>query len=238
VDRQRLARAIYLGAAGPAWGVVSPANRTWHSDEAPKAPFDLDRARRLLADMGLSDPDGDGALQDAAGTPVRFTILVQKGVTAAEKGAAFLREELARVGISVDVAALELNAVIARWQQADYDAVFHYMMATDTDPAGNLDFWLSSGSSHMWNPGQPKPATDWERRIDELMLRQVATTDLAARQRLFAEVQRIFAEHSPALVFAVPHVYVATSTRVTGLTPSVHRPQLLWNPDVIDVVNP
>jgi peptide/nickel transport system substrate-binding protein len=168
---------------------------------------------------------------------VRFTILVQKGVTAAEKGAAFLRDELAQVGVGVDVVALELNAVIARWQRGDYDAVFHYMMATDTDPAGNLDFWLSSGSAHMWNPAQSRPATEWERRIDELMLRQVASTDLAERQRLFAEVQRIFADHCPALVFAVPHVYVATSTRVTGITPSVHRPQILWNPDVIDVVD-
>jgi peptide/nickel transport system substrate-binding protein len=139
------------------------------------------------------------------------------------------------VGIGVDIAALELNAVIGRWAEGDYDAVFHLMLATDTDPSGNMDFWLSSGSSHMWNPRQARPATPWEARIDDLMRRQVSSTDQAERRRLFIEVQQIFAEHEPALVFAMPHIYVATSTRVTGVTPVVHRPQVLWNPDVLSV---
>jgi peptide/nickel transport system substrate-binding protein len=235
VDRQRLAETIYLGAAKPAWGMVGPVNRTWHSESVPRAAFDRAEAKKLLTKAGLTDRDGDGVLQDASGAPVRFTILVQKGVTEAEKGAAFLRDELAKVGIGVDVAALELSAVIGRWQKSDYDAMFHYMMMTDTDPAGNMDWWLSAGSSHMWNPGQARPATDWEARIDDLMRRQVASTDLSERRRLFTEVQTIFADHCPALVFAIPHVYVATSTRVTGITPVVQRPQILWNPEALSI---
>jgi ABC-type transport system substrate-binding protein len=69
----------------------------------------------------------------------------------------------------------------------------------DTDPAMNLDFWLSSGSRHLWNPNQAKPATEWERRIDEPMLKHAATFDRVERVQLFAEVQRIFAEHMPAV---------------------------------------
>ena len=235
VNRQALTDAVYLGAATPARGLVSPANRTWYSEEVPQPSYDPGEARRLLAAMGLADRDGDGVLQDSSGTPVRFTILVQKGLSAPEKGAAFLREALGQVGIGVDVAALELNAVIGRWAKGDYDAVLHLMLATDTDPAGNMDFWLSSGSFHMWNPRQARPATAWEARVDDLMRRQVATTDQDERRRLFIEVQKIVAEHQPALVFAMPRIHVGTSARVTGATPSVHRPQILWNPDVLSV---
>ena len=235
VDRRKFADTVYLGAARPAWGIVGQANRTWFAADVAEPAFDRAKARRLLAAAGLRDSDGDGRLEDASGAPVRFTILVQQGVTAGENGAAFLREELAQVGVAVDVAALELGAVIDRWSRGDYDAIFHLMVATDTDPAGNLDFWLSSGSSHMWNPGQKAPATEWEGRIDALMRRQVASTDAAERRRLFAEVQQILTEHAPVLVFAAPHVYIATSPRVAGITPVVHRPQVLWNPDRITV---
>ena len=46
------------------------------------------------------------------------------------------------------------------------------------DPAMNLDFWLSSGSVHVWNPERAAPATPWERRIDELMQQQIAAPTL------------------------------------------------------------
>jgi peptide/nickel transport system substrate-binding protein len=99
----------------------------------------------------------------------------------------------------------------------------------------NLDFWLSSGSAHVWNIGEKTPATDWERQIDDLMRRQATTTSEQERYRLFAQVQRIFVEHEPVLYFAAPRVYVAVSSRVTHVTPAVLRPQVLWNADIISV---
>jgi hypothetical protein len=56
---------------------------------------------------------------------------------------------------------------------------------TDTDPAVNLDFWASYGGAHIWNFSQKTPATDWERRIDELIVRQMAAPDPAERKRLY-----------------------------------------------------
>jgi hypothetical protein len=35
--------------------------------------------------------------------------------------------------------------------------------------------------------------------------------------------------------FVAPRIYLATSTRVTGVTPALLRPQLLWNPDAVGV---
>jgi peptide/nickel transport system substrate-binding protein len=163
---------------------------------------------------------------------------VQKGNTASEKGAAVLRERFAAIGVAMDVVALDVNAVMSRWMENDYDAIYHQLSPTDTDPAGNLDLWLSSGRSHVWNPGQAQPATEWERRIDGLMRRQAASLDPAERQRLFGEVQHVFAEHSPALTFAAPHIYVATSARVRAGSAGVQRPQLLWSADTLSVAAP
>jgi peptide/nickel transport system substrate-binding protein len=233
VDRGDFVRTVYLGAAEPAWGPVAPANDRWFDATAPTTPFDTVQAGALLDQLGLVDRDGDGVRDDAAGAPVRFTVLVQKGITASEKGGAALRERFAAVGVGLDVVAMDLGAMMGRWQQGHYDAIYHLLSPTDTDPAGNLDFWLSSGSAHVWNPGQAKPSTDWERAIDELMRRQATSLDDDQRRRLFGEVQHVFAEHLPAMTFAVPHVYIATSARVASRAIAVQRPQLLWDPDSI-----
>ena len=113
--------------------------------------------------------------------------------------------------------------------------MYYRVNTTDTDPAINPDFWLSSGSAHFWDMGQKTPATDWERRIDELMTRQAASPDMGERKRLFDQVQQIFAEHQPVVYFVAPRVYVATSSRVINVSPALTVPQLLWAPDTIAV---
>ncbi len=235
VDREAFVRTVYLGAAKPSWGLVSPANRTWYSAAADRPAYDVARARTLLAGLGLSDRRQPGDLEDASGAPVRFTLMVQKGIAASEKGAAFLREAFGRVGVRMDVVATDQGAMMDRWAHNDYDAIYHWLDVTDTDPAGNRDFWLSSGSMHLWHPAQKTPATEWEAHIDALMDQQAAALDVAERQRLFADVQQTVAEHVPALSFASPHVFVATSARVIGGRAAAQRPQLLWDVDEIAV---
>jgi len=135
----------------------------------------------------------------------------------------------------MDVVPLDPSALFDRiLGTKDYEAVYFNPQKTDTDPGTNADFWLSSGGSHFWNPLQPKPATDWERRLDELTTKQVATADESERRRLYAEMLRIFAEHQPVIYFAAPKMYVAVSSRVT-LTPAIAQSPVLWSPDTVSV---
>jgi peptide/nickel transport system substrate-binding protein len=236
VDRRLFADTVYYGAAVPVSGPVTAANKMWHSAAVPAAAHDPAKAKALLAQIGLTDPDGDGLLADRHGTPARFAMLTQKGQTALERGAAVIRDELKKVGLTVDVVALEGNALFTRFLSGrDYDAVYFLFYQSDTDPALNLDYWLSSGNSRVWNLGQQSPATTWERQIDELMAKQAGTADRAARKKLFDDVQAIFARHLPIVHFAAPRIFVAASTRVVNLTPAPSRPQVLWAPDTIAV---
>jgi peptide/nickel transport system substrate-binding protein len=238
VDRQAIANTVYLGAAVPVFGPITPRHGPWYSTDIPGYAYDPAKARRLLAASGLTDRDGDGQLEDAAGAPVRFSVLVQKDATIRERTVTLLQEQLRALGISLDVVGLDLGSIGKRWSGGDYDSIFHGFQASATDPAMNLDFWLSSGNSHFWNPGQAKPGTPWEARIDDLMRQQGQTQDPAERQRLFVEVQRVFAEHVPALYFVVPKVTIALSPRVLNPTPVPQIPQLLWSADTLAASGP
>ena len=238
VDREEFARTVFLGEAVPIWGPITPGNQQWFTPNLPRYAHDAARARALLTSIGLEDRNNNGVVEDAKGTEARFTVITQRGVGYYERGAAVLREEAAKVGIALDIAPLEIGAMISRLLACDYDAIYMRPLLTDLDPAGNIDFWLSSGSSHFWNIGQKMPATEWEQRIDTLMIEQAGTLDLTRRRALFNDVQRILAENLPALYFAAPRLYYAHSRRLVGVTPSVMRPQLLWSADTLSVTNP
>jgi peptide/nickel transport system substrate-binding protein len=219
----------------PIWGPVTPGNRQWFSPDLPRYPPDQARARELLRGIGLEDRNGNGIVEDMAGTEARFTLITQQGVSWYERGTAVLRDQAMKVGIALDVAPLEFGAMIERMLACNYDAIYMRPISTDLDPAGTLDFWLSSGSAHFWNLQQKTPATDWERRIDEIMLEQSATLDPERRRALFNDVQRIFAENVPVLYFVAPRMYGAHSARVSGVVPSIVRPTVLWSIDTVSV---
>ena len=232
-DRVAIANSVYLGEAEPVFGPVTPANRTWYTPPGDPCDRNPARARELLASVGLTDRNGDGMLEDAAGAPARFSILTQSGHTIRERTVAMLQEQLRQAGLAVDVVGLDQGAIADRWQKGDYDAIYFGIQNSQTDPVLSPQFWLSSGAFHFWNPRQPAPSTAWEARIDELMRQQSTTFDLAARQRLFADVLRIFEEHRPAVYLVAPRVTLAVSSRVRNERPAPQVPQLLWNADAL-----
>jgi peptide/nickel transport system substrate-binding protein len=235
VDRQLFVNTVYLGAGVPVYGSETPANKQWYWTGEPKTPYDPEGAKKLLASIGLIDRNGDGVLDDAHNQPARFTLMTQKGRPDRERGAFVIRDELKKIGLQVDAVALDAGVVIQGFLSAKYDAVFMGADKTDLDPAINPDFWLSSGGAHVWNIASKTPATEWERRIDELMARQIAAPDVRERKRLYDEIQKIFAEHLPVVYFAAPRIYVASSSRLTNITPAVSQPQLLWAPERVAV---
>jgi peptide/nickel transport system substrate-binding protein len=230
VDREAFAQTVFLGEAVPVWGPVTPGNRLWFSPNLPRYPYDLGKAHALLKGIGLEDRNGNGVVEDQAGTEARFTVITQQGLGYYERGTTVLREQAAMIGVALDVVPLEFGAMYTRLMACDYDAIYMRPIATDLDPAGNMDFWLSSGAAHLWNMEQKAPATEWERRIDALMREQAATLDEARRRELFNQVQRVFAENVPALYFAAPRLYYAHSRRVRGVVPSVMRPPVPGTP--------
>ena len=235
VDREAFAENVFLGAAVPIWGPVTPGNRIWFSPNVPRYTHDVTKAKQMLKAIGLEDRNGNGVVEDAQGHEARFTVITQRGIGWYERGTSELRTQLANVGIAIDVAAIDNGALIKRLLSSDYEAMYYRPLMTDRDPAGNLDFWLTGGSAHFWNLEEKTPATEWEARIDTLMAEQASTIDPAKRQVIFNDVQRVFAENLPALYFVAPRIYYAHNARVLGVTPSVLRPPALWNPDTISV---
>jgi peptide/nickel transport system substrate-binding protein len=235
VDRTAFINAVYRGAAVQVASVISPGNHVWHASNIAPRPYSLAMAGELLDRIGVRDRNGDGVREDVYDQPATFTLLVQQGHTIRQRAAAVLQETLRPLGLQVEIASLDARGLQQRLRDGSYEAMYHALPGTDTDPSGLMEFWLSSGSLHLWHPGQASAATKWEHELDLLMTRQLSSTSLEERRALVANAQRILDEELPVVVFAAPRVTIATSGRLINVRPGLLAPQVLWNAAEIGV---
>ncbi len=170
VDRAQYCKQVFFGACEPIAGPVTPGNMAWFNPDLPLGRPDRELARAMLADLGLRDRSGDGMLNDATRRPVRFSLLIRRDVPSAARAGAFLTDALKGIGVRVDVVPVSAAELAARRRKGNYEAIYDRIEMRDTDPAMNLDFWLSGGSAHVWHGARQGPPADWERQIDQLML--------------------------------------------------------------------
>jgi peptide/nickel transport system substrate-binding protein len=232
IRRDDLCRVVYHGHAQPGIGPFSAANRFWFNHSLKPHSFDLEQSRRLLAADGfrLAGQTGGNALCDRDGHAVEFSVITNAGNPARERMAAMLQQDLAAIGIRLNIVTLDFPSLIERiGKSSQYESCLLGHVNVDLDPKGLMNIWLSSSATHQWNPNQAKPATPWEAEIDRLLKLQSTTLDENRRKALFDRVQQIAWDEAPLLYLVNRNALVAASRSLRNVEPSVLRPNLLWN---------
>jgi len=144
--------------------------------------------------------------------------------------ATLIQDDLKQLGMRVQVVPLEFRSLIDRVTQTkEYDACLLGLASFDADPTPDLNVWLSSGGTHLWNPSQSHPATPWEAEIDRLMEQQLSTPGYDQRKKLYDRVQEILAENQPMIFLASPDILVGAKNSIANFHPAVLEPYVLWN---------
>jgi len=238
IDRDSIAANTWQGLATPLYNFVSSGNRAWAAADVPRTPYDLERARALLREAGFAFGGTEAApeLTDAKGTRVEFTIIAPAGNEVRVKSAIVIQEDLKKLGMNVQVAPVENAQLSARINQSyDYEAVLFGTSASEPDPSSYTDLLRSGSPQHFWHPKQPKPATEWEARLDELTTRQAHEVDRERRRAIFRDIQLLMAEQLPLIPIVTRHIAVAANTRVGNYRPSPLPPFSLWNAEELFV---
>lgn len=234
IRRDDLCRVVYRGHAAPGIGPFPPANLFWFNSKLKPHIFDLELARRLLSEDGFRI---DGRkLRDRSGNPVEFSIITNAGNKARERMASMIQQDLAAIGIQVNIVTLDFPSLLDRiGKTMQYEACLLGFNNVDPDPDGQMNLWLSSSSNHAWNPRQTSPSTPWEAEIDRLMKAQASEPQAAKRKTLFDRVQEIVMEQAPVLYLVNRNALVAVSPLLANVQPSVLYPRVMWNIDEISL---
>ncbi|HEX8525024.1 MAG TPA: ABC transporter substrate-binding protein [Tepidisphaeraceae bacterium] len=219
VDRNAIVRNILRNLGAPQYTDYANAPGFFKVDVQP-IPHDVNKAKALLADMGLKDKNGDKILEDADGNKVQFTIVTNAGSTVREEMSQYIATDLRALGMEVNILFLEFNQLIDKLD-VSYDWEAMVMGFTSTwDPHGGSNFWKSDSQNHLWWPKQEKPGFEWEKRMDEIFSQGIQELDKNKRKALYAEASRIAYEQQPVVFLVVPERVDAIRKRFGNLFPS------------------
>ena len=232
IHREDLARIAYNGHATPASGFISPANKLWFNRNLKPIDPNIDESLQLLGREGFHK-DGD-RLFDRFGHLVKFSILTNTGNRSREKMANLIQQDLAALGMQVNVVTLDFPALIERLMHSqDYEASLLGLSDVDPDPSSIMNIWVSSSPNHQWNPSEAKPATAWEAEVDLQMQVQASTSDEKLRKRAVDRVQQIAYDQQPFIYLVYPNMVYAVSPLLTGVELSVLQPGVVSNIDMM-----
>ncbi len=197
-DEETVIQNVFNGLAQSQWGPISPANTLYHNSDLKKYPFNLEKARKLLDEIGAVDEDGDGLRETPTGEDLAFTVITNAGSNRIDM-ANILANDLEKIGIDMTVKGLEFNSVINRMLDGKFEVAAMSLVGS-RDPHGTgTNVFGSDGGFHYWHWSAKKNPTKTEQRIDELLNKAASTVDVSERQKLYGEYQRLLSEQVPIL---------------------------------------
>ncbi len=223
IDREGICYLVYNGLAKPLYTPVTEANRPFYDDDFyPKFEYDLEKAKNILESIGFKDRDGDGILEDEEGHDLEFTLLTNAGNKERETIGNIIKEDLKKIGIKVNFLPVDFNSLVTRLTSPPYEWEAIIIGLTGSmDPHFGRNVWHSSGLLHMWHPQQKEPATEWERKVDELFDRGATELDFKRRIRIYKEAFKIITEQQPMIFIATPKSITAVYDKFENFFPTV-----------------
>ncbi len=207
INREAIISAVYFDQAEIADSLLPQAS--WgFTDSIPRLPFDIERAKALLNDAGLSE----GFSFDLWAMPVQRAYNPN-----ALKMAKLIKADLAQVGIEVNIITYEWSTFLRRLARSEHQSVLIGWSADHPDPDNFFSPLLSCNSIETG-----RNRAFWcHPEFDDLLSSALLTTDTDKRRDLYIEAQHILAKNIPLFPIAHSKRSQAKQAQISGsiLTP-------------------
>lgn len=212
--QQEIIEGILFGKGMPATGPYKPGSY-WYNDKVKKYPYDLEKAKALLAEAGYKDTDGDGILEKD-GKKLRFELITNQGNSPRSQTAEILQRSWKQIGAQVEIRILEWATFVNEYiNKGNFDAiVMGWNIIQDPDI---YDVWASEkcgGSGLNFICFQ-------NAEVDRLLAEGQKSYDPAVRKKSYDKIQEIIAEEQPYTFLYVPYANTALSKRFKNVKPEL-----------------
>ncbi|MEX0598718.1 MAG: ABC transporter substrate-binding protein, partial [Candidatus Paceibacterota bacterium] len=123
LDYETIRSVIYYDLAERTVGPVHP-NKSHYNKDIPLYPYDLNKAKALLDESGWIDADGNGVREktiDGQVIEMKLEFLLPAGSEAGENIALMLKNNLAKLGVQLDIVQKEWTVFIEQTKAHDFD---------------------------------------------------------------------------------------------------------------------
>lgn len=244
INRQKMNNNIFRGLGELVHSTILSQSPYYLSPEEGLKTYDYnpDRAKQLLKEAGFQY--NGGQLVDQDGNRVRFSLMTNAGNTTREVMIAQIKQDLAKIGIQVDLTPINFNVLLDKLDNTLDWECYLLAMGGSIDPHSGSNVWLPDSRSHSFNqkPGEGQPplegrvVADWEREVGQLYIQASQELDETKRKAIYARVQQITQEYLPWIPLVNARVMAAVRDRVQ----TIQYPELgnaLWNLYELQVVD-
>ena len=211
LDRSEMSLLATNGVYTPGTSAVGSALGTWKNPNVSEPWYNVTMANLLLDEAGYpKDQDG-----------IRFNLRYQWDTTYStelSKCAEILRDQLEKVGISVELIPMDTGTFQAKtWVQWDYDMTM-WPFGAGPDPSRIGRYYHSRSIGHSFGAN----VEGYNNSIVDTLLDQAASTiETTTRQTLYWQIQEILAGDLPTLHVLERLYLTAYNTQFNGILNSV-----------------
>jgi len=189
VDREAITKYVLFDEGVLANGPFPP--QMWYSNHDVKPlPYDPEAAKKLLAEAGWKDTDGDGWL-DRNDKRFEFTLMTNQGNDVRESICALVYDQLKKIGIKVSIEVYEWSVFIGKKiDKRDYDAcVLGWGLGYDPDV---YSIWHSSQRKKGFNFNGYK-----NEEVDRLLELGRTEFDREERRKIYFRIHELINDDQP-----------------------------------------
>jgi peptide/nickel transport system substrate-binding protein len=207
-DRRSMIDGLVQGYGNLTAGPAAPMQWERNEDIEPW-PYDPEAAKRLLAEAGWRDSDGDGIL-DRDGRPFRFEMTTNTDNILRQDILVALQSQFRQIGVDARARAVEFNTMVDRWMSGGFETL-----------VGGWDLYLRFDPTQLFETGAPYNGGRYSNpRVDELLRRARTTLDREEAKPLWDEFQQIIHDEQPYIFLIHDNERWGASRRLRGVEPA------------------
>jgi len=221
VDKQHVVDELSSGLASAVNGPVSPLKK-YCNKNVPELEFSIEKAKALLTEAGWADSDGDNILDkvvEGQKLDLKLKTVYPQGKQFYKNLAQILKDEASRVGIDIDMIAVEGSVLFDDLKKRNFDLI---CLGWSRSP--NLDdfkqIWHTSSDTYDGSNASGFGTEESDKLIEDIR----TTIDETKRNEMYMRFQEIIAEEQPYVFLVAPKQCIAINKRFTNAPASSLRP--------------
>ena len=210
INKSDIIQGVLLGYGTPCTGPFPP--ESWAFNPHVKDfEYNPEKAAGMLAEAGWTK--GKSGILEKDGKPFEFTVLINQGNDSRMKTAQIIKEDLKKIGITMNIKVLEWQAMLHEFiDKKRFEAIIMgWGLSRDPDL---YDIWHSSKTKE----GEFNFISYKNSEVDRLLLEGRRTFDFEKRKSIYHRIHEILAEEQPYAFLYVPDSLPMLHKRFKGVT--------------------
>lgn len=210
-DRESYTKNLLHGGATPGKAPIPPTLDYGFDKLKDENAFNVEEAKKLLADGGYKDIDGDGFVEKPDGSKLDLSFVIYTSREELNIYAQALQANMKEIGVKITLKPESYETYLAMRDNSDFDLMIWNMLVANTgDPEKYFyENWYSKAVTNQSGYSNPD--------VDRLLEALSKEFDKGKRKAIIEEVQQLIMNDAANLFFGYETTFVFHNKNVTGI---------------------